>query len=71
MKQNAQAPDKEPKLIDTNELCERVDITPVTACHWRQKGILPFLKIGDSIRYDWDQVVVMMRENANKTGDAQ
>ncbi len=44
--------------LTTNELAERLTVTPRTLQNWRDAGKIPFLRItARSFRYDWDQVV--------------
>jgi hypothetical protein len=52
------------EIIDTKALCERLGITEQTAVRYRKNGKIPFLSIGTSIRYDWNQVIKAL-ENRN------
>ena len=45
------------EIIDTKQLCKKLNITEPTIIRWRKKGKIPFLLIGDSIRYDWHAVL--------------
>ncbi len=54
-----------PEIIDTDTLCNRLNITKPTAIRYRKKGAIPFLRIGSSIRYDWNAVVKAL-ENKKK-----
>lgn len=47
----------EPILIDTDELCARFGITPVTLQKWRDRNEIPFIQIGAVIRYDYHKIL--------------
>jgi excisionase family DNA binding protein len=40
------------KPVTTKELCKFLSITEPTCIRWRQRGKIPFMQIGGSIRYD-------------------
>lgn len=40
------------KPVSTKEICEFLSITEPTLIRWRNRGKIPFLKIGTNIRYD-------------------
>jgi hypothetical protein len=46
-----------PEIINTEELCKRLDISEPTAIKWRRKNKIPFIIIGSSIRYNWPAVI--------------
>ncbi len=46
-----------PDIMTGEELCEKLDVTIQTLIRWRQKGKIPFLQIGSSIRYDFNKVL--------------
>lgn len=45
------------EIINTEQLCERLGVSVNTAIRYRRKGKIPFLILGDSIRYDWNAVI--------------
>lgn len=45
------------KLATEKELCEFLNISAPTAIRYRQKGKIPFVQIGVTIRYDLIEVV--------------
>ena len=51
------------EIIDTKELCTRLNITEQTILRLRQKDKIPFLLIGDCIRYDWYSVLKATQKN--------
>ena len=46
-----------PEIINTEELCRRLDISEPTAISMRKKKKIPFIKIGSLVRYNWPEVV--------------
>lgn len=46
-----------PEIIDTKELCIRLNISEPTVMKWRLKNKIPFIKVGSTIRYNWPSVV--------------
>lgn len=48
---------KEADIISGEELCKKLGLTIQTLIRWRQKGKVPFLQIGSSIRYDLNKVI--------------
>jgi len=55
-----------PEIIDTAELCRRLDISEPTAIKWRKKKKIPFFTIGASVRYNWLTVVQQLEKSAGK-----
>jgi excisionase family DNA binding protein len=43
--------------ITTQELMKRLQVTEPTIIKWREKGYIPFIKIGRSVRFDYQAVV--------------
>ena len=48
------------EIVDTEELCKRLDITKPTLSAWRKKGKIPFLQIGSAIRFNWIAVLAAL-----------
>lgn len=46
-----------PEVIDTKELLLRLSLSEPTIIRYRQKGVIPFLQIGNAIRYDYQKVL--------------
>src|SRR5690606_11936464 len=55
------------KPITQKELCDYLSITEPTVIRWRNKGKIPFMKIGSAIRYDINAVTAALEAN-NKKG---
>lgn len=47
-------------LIDINELSHRLSIAKGTIYNWVYLRRLPFVKVGRSLRFDWDEVIQSM-----------
>lgn len=45
------------EIINTEELCRRLDITEPTAIKWRKRKKIPSFMIGSAVRYNWPEVV--------------
>ena len=54
------------ELITPDELCKRLNISIQTQIRYRQKGKLPWLEIGNQIRYDWNKVVEALEQKTIK-----
>ena len=49
------------KIITEKELSERIGISKVTLHKYRKEGKIPFSKIGRTIRYDYDEVLGVLK----------
>jgi hypothetical protein len=56
------------EVIDTKELCKRLNITSITLNRWRKKEKIPYMMIGNSIRYEWFSVIKALE---NKKGGSK
>jgi hypothetical protein len=45
------------EIIDRDELCRRLSITEPTVIRYEKKKIIPAIRIGSSVRYNWPSVV--------------
>lgn len=54
------------KLITEKELCGYLGISLPTAIRYRVKGMIPFIQIGSSIRYDVNAVVKALTVNEKR-----
>jgi len=66
--QNSNNKTLSPDIKTGDEVCEKLGITIQTLIRWRQKGKVPYLKLGSSIRYDFNKVIEAL-EVGNKKGD--
>ena len=56
-KANCTQPKLEYNIITEKELSERLNITKVTLHKYRKQGKIPFIQIGRSILYDYNEVM--------------
>ncbi|HMK18126.1 MAG TPA: helix-turn-helix domain-containing protein [Chitinophagaceae bacterium] len=56
-----------PEIINSKELCKRLDLSEPTLIAWRKKKAIPFIRIGSSIRYNWPKVVEALERRNNKS----
>ncbi len=54
------------KPINTKELCEFLNITEPTIIRWKKKGKIPFLQVGNSIRFDKGAVIKALEKNSKR-----
>ncbi|MDH5825810.1 helix-turn-helix domain-containing protein [Sphingobacterium faecium] len=47
----------EPLLIDGEQMCARFGITKPTLQKWRDRKEIPYIQMGDVIRYDFNKIV--------------
>lgn len=45
------------EIITPEQLCKRLAISKQTQIRFRKKGKIPWLQIGTSIRYNWQEVL--------------
>lgn len=50
-----------PELITENELSKRLNLSKVTLHKYRKDDIIPYLKIGRTIRYDYKEVLTSIK----------
>lgn len=50
------------EIIDVEELCRRLAISVPTQIRWRKKGKLPYLMIGDQVRFNWSEVIEKLKK---------
>jgi hypothetical protein len=55
-----------PEIITGEDLSKKLGVTIQTLIRWRQKGKIPFLQIGNSIRYDFNKVIEALEVNKKK-----
>lgn len=53
------------EIINTEELCKRLDISERSIADWRRKNKIPFIRVDGVIRYNWPSVVAHL-ENKNR-----
>lgn len=48
------------EVIDRKELQARLNVTEPTVITWGKKGKIPEMRIGNSVRYNWPDVVAAL-----------
>lgn len=44
-------------ILDTDQLMERLNVTRPTVQRWRDSGRIPYIQVGNVVRYDLDAVL--------------
>ncbi len=55
-----------PEIMTGEQVCEKLSITIQTLMRYRQKGKIPFIQIGSSIRYDFNKVIEALEVTSKK-----
>jgi excisionase family DNA binding protein len=56
--ENNQFQDAKPvTIIDTDQLIDKLGVTRPTIQRWRDQGRIPYIQVGQVIRYDLDKVI--------------
>lgn len=50
-------PEKEPVILNGEQLRHKLNVTRQTLINWRNKGRIPYFQIGSAIRYDLNVVL--------------
>ena len=58
----AGGPSYEP-YIDKGEVGRRTQMRPRTIDDWMKRGLLPYYKVGRSVRFKWSEVEAHLAEN--------
>ena len=53
-------------IINRAELIKRLDITEPTVIRYEKKGIIPSIRIGSAVRYDYDKVLQALETKKKK-----
>ncbi len=56
------------EIISRDELCKRLNITEPTCIRWGKKNVIPYFRIGSSIRYNWPKVIEALESKKKKGG---
>lgn len=55
-------------LINTEEACEVLKVTKVTLLNWREKGWIPFYKMGSRIYFKKSELLAALENVPNRKG---
>ena len=45
------------EILSENQLCERLNISRTTISRYRKENKIPYLKVGNNIRYEYNKVL--------------
>lgn len=51
------------EIINRKELMIRLGVTEPTVIRWVKKGVIPQIRIGSHVRYNWPKVVIALENN--------
>jgi hypothetical protein len=54
------------EIITQDELCKRLMISKPTIIRWAKKKKIPLIKIGRSVRFNWQSVIEALESKENK-----
>jgi excisionase family DNA binding protein len=57
----------ENEYITKNQVAERFQVTPRTIEAWMSRRLIPFQKIGRTLRFHWPTLVAFVNEQAAKS----
>lgn len=58
------SPAQQIEVIDRPELLKRLGITEPTAIRWGKRGVIPEIRIGSNVRYNWPAVVKALEKSS-------
>jgi NitT/TauT family transport system substrate-binding protein len=50
-------------IMNTDEICQAFGISKSTLNNWRKEKGLPYIKVGRTVRYDYDAVVEWLKKH--------
>ncbi len=53
----------QPGFIKKKDLAARLLVTARTVENWQRRGVLPFVKVGKVVLFDWLEVVATLKKN--------
>ena len=63
---SANPPPQTIEIITQDELCKRLMISKPTVIRWVKKKKIPSLRIGRSVRFNWQTVIEALESQKNK-----
>jgi len=54
------------EIITQDELCKRLMISKPTIIRWAKKKKIPLIRIGRSVRFNWQSVIEALESKENK-----
>lgn len=56
------------KLLTIPELCHKLHISSTTLWRLRKKGDIPFIKAGNTVLFDYDEVIASLKKSSSLGG---
>jgi len=53
-------------LMTTNEVADRLRVSPLTVRRWRYRGLLGYVRVGNSVRYREEDVRLLIEQETRK-----
>ena len=63
---SALPPPNHTEIITQDELCKRLMISKPTIIRWAKKKKIPLIRIGRSVRFNWQSVIDALESHKNK-----
>lgn len=63
---SANPPPQSIEIITQDELCKRLMISKPTIIRWVKKKKIPHIRIGRSVRFNWQSVIEALESQKNK-----
>lgn len=54
------------RMLTTEEVCEIAQVSRQTVHRWKTAGIIPFLKIGKSVRFKYSDVMNLLKAETER-----
>lgn len=51
------------EIVDSKEVCKRLNISEPTLIRWRKKKRIPFFMVGSAVRFNWTSVIKELEKN--------
>lgn len=51
------------EILEKSEAADRLKISTRTLDEWMRRGRVPFLKIGKTVRFRWNEVLAQLEQN--------
>jgi excisionase family DNA binding protein len=58
-------------LFTRTQLAERLNVSHRTVDNWRERGLIPYLRVGAVIRFDFRQVIAALSEHCKEREKAR
>ena len=53
-------------LMTPNEVADRLRVSPLTVRRWRYRGLLGYVRVGNSVRYREEDVRLLIEQETRK-----